>query len=229
MSEPSRIDLHTHTFFSDGDLLPSELVRRAVVKGYAAIGISDHGDASNLKEIFERLYQFLRDEGRDYAITIIPSVELTHVAPDRIAPLARQAKELGAGLVVVHGETIVEPVMPGTNRAAVECREVDILAHPGFITLEEAKLAEQRGVFLEITSRRGHSLTNGHVAFTARSAAAHLVVNTDSHSPDDLVDQEFARRVALGAGLNEEEVEAATVTNPRALVQRAQMRMGKFV
>ncbi len=229
MPEPSRIDLHTHTFFSDGDLLPSELVRRAVVKGYAAIGISDHGDASNLKEIFERIYQFLRDEGKDYPITIIPSVELTHVAPDRIALLARQAKELGAGLVVVHGETIVEPVMPGTNRAAVECREVDILAHPGFITLEEARLAEQSGVFLEITSRRGHSLTNGHVALTARSAGAHLVVDTDSHSPDDLIDQEFARRVARGAGLNEAEVEAATVTNPRALVQRAQMRLGKFV
>ncbi len=229
MPERSRIDLHTHTFFSDGELLPSELVQRAVVMGYAAIGISDHGDASNVREIFGRLYQFLRDEGRDYPITIIPSVELTYVAPDRIAPLAKQAKELGAGLVVVHGETIVEPVMPGTNRAAVECRDVDILAHPGFITLEEARLAERMGVFLEISARRGHSLTNGHVALTARSAGAHLIVDGDSHSVDDLVDQDFARAVARGAGLNEEEVEAATVTNPRALVQRAQMRMGKFV
>ncbi len=227
--EATRIDLHTHTFFSDGDLLPSELVRRAVVKGYAAIGISDHGDASNLQQIFERLYQFLRDEGKDYAITIIPSVELTHVAPERVAPLARKAKELGAGLVVVHGETIVEPVLPGTNRAAVECRDVDILAHPGFVTVEEARLAAQNGVHLEITSRRGHSLTNGHVALTARAGGASMVVDTDAHSPDDLIGQEFARAVARGAGLDEKEIEAATVTNPRALVQRAQMRMGKFV
>ncbi len=229
MREQSCIDLHTHTFFSDGELLPSELVQRAVFKGYSAIGISDHGDASNLDQIFERLYQFLRDEGRDYPITIIPSVELTYVAPDRIAPLARKAKELGAGLVVVHGETMVEPVTPGTNRAAVECRDVDILAHPGFITLEEAQLAERMGVFLEISARRGHSLTNGHVALTARSAGARLVVDSDSHSPDDLLDQDFTRRVARGAGLTEAEVQAATVTNPRELVQRAQMRMGKFV
>jgi predicted metal-dependent phosphoesterase TrpH len=33
------IDLHTHSFLSDGELLPSELVRRAKVKGYRIIGI----------------------------------------------------------------------------------------------------------------------------------------------------------------------------------------------
>ncbi len=229
MPESTRIDLHTHTFFSDGDLLPSELVRRAVVKGYAVIGITDHGDASNLAEVLQRLHQFLAEQRGDYAITIIPGVELTHVPPQRIAPLARRARELGAGLVVVHGETIVEPVAGGTNRAAAECRDVDILAHPGLITLDEAKLAAENGIALEISSRRGHSLTNGHVAATARAAGAKLVVNTDSHSPDDLIDQEVARAVARGAGLNEDEIEGATVSNPRAFVDRAQQRMRKFV
>jgi histidinol phosphatase-like PHP family hydrolase len=68
---------------------------------------------------------------------------------------------------VVHGETIVEPVLPGTNRAAIAAG-VDILAHPGLITKEEAMLAAQKGVLLEITTRRGHSFTNGHVASIAR-------------------------------------------------------------
>jgi histidinol phosphatase-like PHP family hydrolase len=143
------------------------------------------------------------------------------VAPRSIAPLAWQAKELGAGLVLVHGETISEPVMPGTNRAAVECPAVDILAHPGFITLEEARLAAENDIYLEITSHRGHCLTNGHVTNIARRAGARLVVNTDTHTPQDMIDQEMACRVAAGAGLDETEVEAATVVNPQALVQRA--------
>lgn len=227
--EPTRIDLHTHTLFSDGELLLSELLRRAAVKGYAAIGISDHGDASNLEEIFERLYKFLREQGTSFPLTVIPSVELTHIPPTHIAPLARRAKELGAGLVVVHGETIVEPVAPGTNRAAVECRDVDILGHPGLLTLEEAQLAAQNDVHLEITSRRGHSLTNGLVAQLARSTGARLVMDTDAHSSADLIDQDFSNLVARGAGMTKAEIEAATVTNPRRLVARAQEQIANFM
>ncbi len=227
--QPQRIDLHTHTFFSDGELLPSELIRRAQVKGYVAIGISDHGDASNLEELFARLYKFLSAQREDFPLVVIPSVELTHVPPARIAPLARRAKELGAGLVIVHGETIAEPVAPGTNRAAVECPDVNILAHPGLLTLEEARLAARNGVHLEITSRRGHSLTNGLVAALAREAGARLVLDTDAHSPDDLIDQERACVIARGAGLNEAEVTAATVTNPRQLVERGLARVEQFL
>jgi putative hydrolase len=226
---PTRIDLHTHTLFSDGELLLSELLRRAQVKGYVAIAISDHGDGSNLEEIFARLYKFLRTQDGSFPMTVIPSVELTHIPPSHIAALARRAKELGAGLVVVHGETLAEPVAPGTNRAAVECSDVDILGHPGLLMPEEAQLATRNHVHLEITSRKGHSLTNGHVAQLARASGAKLVVDTDAHASTDLTDQAFARQVARGAGLNDVEVQAATVTNPRALVERAQARIAHFL
>jgi histidinol phosphatase-like PHP family hydrolase len=122
---------------------------------------------------------------------------------------------------VVHGETPVEPVAPGTNRAAVECPDVDILAHPGFISEEDAALAASNSVTLELTSRGGHSLTNGHVARVARLTGAQLVVNTDTHAPSDLLDQAGARLVALGAGLSEEEAVAALTTTPWGLVSRA--------
>jgi len=220
-----RIDLHTHSFFSDGALLPSEQLRRAAAKGYGAIAITDHADSSNLEDILERLLRFARQQQGDFPLIFIPGVELTHVAPQSIAPLARRARELGAGLVVVHGETIVEPVLPGTNAAAVACPDVDILAHPGLLTPEEARLAAANGVYLEITSRGGHCLTNGLVARLAREAGAKLVVNTDTHAPRDMIDQSMARRVAQGAGLSEEEVYAATVTNPQALVMRALERL----
>ena len=224
MDREQRVDLHTHTFFSDGALLPSEQLRRAVAMGYGAIAITDHADASNMELLLTALRRFAEQQADDYPLVFIPGVELTHVAPGSIAPLSRRAKELGAGLVVVHGETLVEPVAPGTNAAAVACPDVDILSHPGLITVGEARLAAANGVYLEITSRRGHSLANGHVAQVAREAGAALVVNTDMHEPGDMIDQSMARLVAAGAGLSPKEVEAATVTNPWALVERARAR-----
>jgi histidinol phosphatase-like PHP family hydrolase len=145
-------------------------------------------------------------------------VELTHVPPEHIAPLAKKAKELGAEIVVVHGETPAEPVMPGTNAAAVACRDVDVLAHPGFITLEEARTAKSNGIFLEITARKGHNMTNGHVVRIAREAGAAMVVDTDAHAPDDLITGKRAREVALGAGLSEAEA-SATAENARAFLK----------
>ena len=224
MNSDKRIDLHVHSFLSDGVLLPSEILRRAAVQGYGAIAITDHADASNLDEIVSSLVRFAQEQRGDFPLTFVPGVELTHTAPASIAPLARRARRLGAGLVVVHGETIVEPVMGGTNRAAVECAEVDILAHPGFITLEEARIAAENGVYLEITSRSGHCLTNGHIVQIARQAGAKLVLNTDTHTPGDMIGQEMACLVAAGAGLTEDEIQMVTVVNAQALVQRALSR-----
>jgi putative hydrolase len=220
MSTPQRIDFHVHSFFSDGVLLPSEILRRASQMGHRALAITDHADASNLEELVLRLVRFSRLQERDFPLQFLVGVELTHVAPSSIAKLAHRARELGADIVVVHGETPVEPVRPGTNRAALECSEVDLLAHPGFITPDEALLAVERDIILEITSRRGHSLTNGHVALTAQIVGAKLVVNTDTHDPADLITQEMAQLVAAGAGLPDDQVEAATVIHPGALLDR---------
>ncbi len=229
MSQSSgRIDLHTHSFFSDGELLPSEFCRRAAVLGYMALAITDHVDISNIEDVLDKLVRFSREGAALYPLTFIPGVELTHVPPELIAALARKAKMLGAGIVVVHGETPVEPTATGANRAAVECQDVDILAHPGFITLEEAEIAARNGVFLELSARNGHNWTNGHVAQVARQTGAKLVVNTDSHAIRDLMDQATARLVAAGAGLIPEEVEAVTVTNPQELVKRARQRIGRI-
>jgi len=225
MDPNKRIDLHTHSLFSDGVLLPSEQLRRAVARGYGAIAITDHADSSNMEDLLRCLLRFACEQRDDFPLVFLPGIELTHVAPRSVAPLARRAKELGAALVVVHGETIVEPVAPGTNAAAVACPEVDILAHPGMITVEEAREAAANGVYLEITSRGGHSLANGHVVRMAREAGARLVLNTDTHTPGDMIDQEMARLVARAAGLAPGEVEAATVVNPQAVVERAHGRL----
>jgi histidinol phosphatase-like PHP family hydrolase len=197
------IDLHTHTIFSDGELLPSELVRRAAVLGYTAIALTDHVDYTNAEHVLSCLLKakYLEDV---LNIRVLVGVELTHVPGEKIANLSALARRSGAELVVVHGETPVEPVQPGTNRAALEAG-VDILAHPGFLTKEEAEMARDKGVCLEITARAGHNITNGHVARVAKEAGASLVVNTDAHSPEDLIDTERAVQIAFGAGLDLQE------------------------
>jgi len=213
------MDLHTHSLFSDGELLPSELVRRAEVIGYRVVAITDHADSSNLDWIIPRLVQVCRDLNTHGPVRVIPGIELTHLPPALIGPLTVQARGLGAQIVLVHGETIVEPVPPGTNRRAIEAG-VDILAHPGLITDEEVALAREQKVFLEITSRKGHSLTNGHVARMAQKWGASLVLNTDSHSPEDLIPREKALKVAMGAGLRPDDFERMLENSLQILSRR---------
>ncbi len=216
------IDLHTHTFFSDGELVPAELVRRAAHAGYKALAITDHADRTNTAFLLSSIVGVVDELGEANGMDVLAGVELTHVPPKNIAAVAQLARDNGAELVVVHGETIVEPVIPGTNRAAIEAG-VDILAHPGLITAEEVQLAVAMGVCLEITTRKGHSLTNGHVAKLAIEYGAKLVINNDAHAPGDLVSEDMARQIALGAGMTEEQYQQAR-KNSLELVTRAKGR-----
>ncbi len=212
------IDLHTHTFFSDGELIPSELVRRAQVKGYRALAITDHVDASNVEVLVPQLVQVCQRLNQSGKLVVVPGVEITHVPPSDLAAVVASARAAGAQLVVVHGETTVEPVAPGTNKTALQL-DIDVLAHPGLITREEARVAAKRGIALEISARRGHSLSNGHVVRMAQETGARLVLNTDTHSPEDLLTYAEARTVALGAGLKAGEVERI-YRNASCLVER---------
>ena len=214
------IDLHTHSLFSDGELVVSELVRRAEEMGYRFIGITDHADRSNLDLIIPRVVRAAAEINQYNRIQAVPGIELTHVPPPTIAPLAVEARKLGVRLVVVHGETIMEPVLPGTNQAGLEA-DIDILAHPGLLTPEEAALAARRGILLEISGRKGHSFTNGHVARVAQAAGASLILNSDAHAPGDLLPGEMVEKIALGAGLEQGDFQQM-LQNAEELVRRRQ-------
>lgn len=213
------IDLHTHTLLSDGELCPAELVQRAKFKGYTVLGITDHVDLSNLDLVVPQIAEFCEKINRvEKGIQVIPGAELTHLPPPLIPEFASRVREKGAILVLVHGETIIEPVPRGTNRAALGA-DIDILAHPGNISEEEVRIARERGLFLEISARSGHCLTNGHVARLATSLGAELILNTDAHAAQDLITLEQAREILLGAGLPALKV-SKIIENSQGLVKK---------
>ena len=110
------IDLHTHTLFSDGELVPAELTRRADRLGYRWIAITDHVDGSTLEHAIRGAVAAAAEVARYWKIRVLPGAELTHNPPELLPELIREARRMGAKVVVVHGETIVEPVPGGDER-----------------------------------------------------------------------------------------------------------------
>lgn len=213
-------DFHTHTYLSDGALSPLSLIWEARTRGYTVIAVTDHVGLGDMERVLSVLVRECQVATREMGVLAIPGVEISYVPPPLIPQAARQARELGARVVLVHGETPVEPVPPGTNRAALECPEVDILAHPGLIPEEVARLVAERGAFLELSAKKGHSLANGYVAQVARRVGAPLLLDSDAHDVPDLLTEGLALKVALGAGLAEEEAHAVLRGNPLLLLRR---------
>jgi histidinol phosphatase-like PHP family hydrolase len=176
-------------------------------------------DVSNIDLVIPRILAAIDAVAQFTDMKIIPGAEITHVPLEIVGELVLKARALGAKIVIVHGETVVEPVVQGTNRAGIEAG-ADIISHPGLITREDALKAKEKGVALEITSRRGHSLSNGHVAKTALEVGADLVINTDAHSPRDLITREHARVLLRSAGILEDDIERV-FKNSRKIVDRA--------
>ncbi len=199
-------NLHAHTFLSDGDLLPSEVAARYLDKGYKVIAITDHADYSNIKQMARAIVEFCKRWPKNSQIKILPGIELTHLPPEQFKPLAELARREGFKIIIAHGETLVEPVAKNTNHLALMA-DIDILAHPGLITDEDTKLASQRGIFLEITSRNGHNQTNAHIIKQARKFNAKLILNTDSHTPDNIISPQELVKVGLDYGLTQNEID----------------------
>lgn len=213
------IDLHVHTLLSDGGLLPAEMVQRAKEKGYKAIALTDHTDSSNLEYVVKGVLKAAEDLNKWGTIKVIPGVEITHVPLKGIKELVKKARKMGAKLVIVHGETIAEPVLRGTNKAAIGAG-ADILAHPGLITSADVKLAKENGTYLEISARVGHSLTNGHVARLAAKIGAKLIFSTDAHEPEDLVTDKEMNNILQGCGLGKGAIDEV-MKNAKDIVKRA--------
>ncbi|HPO04652.1 MAG TPA: PHP domain-containing protein [Bacillota bacterium] len=67
------IDMHLHTYYSDGTLSPTELVRRAAARGVKTIALTDHDGFNGVAEALKA--------GEEYGVEVIPGVELSAVMP----------------------------------------------------------------------------------------------------------------------------------------------------
>ena len=72
---PNKIDLHTHTLYSDGALEPCELVELAHRNGLQTISITDHDSMNALKEATECAH--------DFGMDIITGVEISTDLDDK--------------------------------------------------------------------------------------------------------------------------------------------------
>ena len=214
-----RSDFHSHTYLTDGSESATSLWHAAIRLGHRLLAITDHVGYEDPAPLLARLHDEARAFERAPIVTLV-GVELTELPARLIAPAARRARRAGAQIVIVHGETLLSPVPEGTNRAAVTCGEVDVLAHPGFLTDRDAERARANGVALELSGKAIHGRTNGHVAAAALRAGADLVVDSDAHAADQLLRYEVARDVARGAGLSEVQARRALEAAPRRLERK---------
>jgi len=198
-------DLHTHSLLSDGLLLPSEVAARYAHLGYKVIAITDHADYSNIDFIIDAILKFSRHWPKNAKIKVLPGIELTHLPPEQFKPLAKYARKKGIKVIVAHGQTLAEPVFTGTNKSALEA-DIDILAHPGKIKEEELILAKKRKIFLEVTARKGHLNTNSYVIKQALKYDAKLIINTDSHSPKDILSPNELIKFISSFGLSQKQI-----------------------
>lgn len=170
-------DFHIHVNCSGGrdGLLPSEAMRLAKCAGFRAVGLIVRADPSTLPILLPTLKTLVKTCSLYADIEAFAGVELVHVPPALLPDAVGQAREQGAALILAHGESIprqlVDVVETGTNLAAINAG-VDILAHPGLITVEDAQLAAEKGVLLELNTAPGTvSPTGISSAWPSASAA----------------------------------------------------------
>ena len=100
-----KIDLHIHTWFSDGASSPTDIVKRAKEAGYDKIAITDHDGVDGLEEALEA--------GEQEGIHVIPGIELATETADGtelhilgsggFEEKERNAQSKAAGSVEKHG------------------------------------------------------------------------------------------------------------------------------
>lgn len=221
-------DFHIHVSCAGGreGLLPSEALRLAKCAGFRAVGLIVRADAATLPVLLPRLGPLLKTCSLYAGIEAFAGVELVHVPPALLPDAVEEARNLGAALVLGHGESVprrmTELTEVGTNLAAIRAG-VDILAHPGLITPEDAELAAEKNVLLEVSTAPRHCLANGHVVRMAERFGCGLILGSDAAAAEDFesaeVMQALRKAAALGAGMDAEGLSRLHVTE-RELVQK---------
>ena len=187
----------THDLVGDGQTEPGAL---AVVRFVGLVQSCDGFDFSFVKSLTAqvRRYSLYAD------VEAVAGVELRHVPPALIPSAAQQARDEGAALVLVYGETLSDQVAEGTNFAAIDAG-ADILVHPGLIDEKAAAYAAEKGVALEFTSCPRYALANAHTASMALRFGCPLVRGSAATKAEEMTTRAFWPFVIRGCDVFESE------------------------
>ena len=183
-----RIDLHTHSIYSDGSMTPAELVRHAKDEGLSAIALSDHDSIGGVAEAVE--------EGKRVGIEVIPAIELsaeaeteTHILGyyiDINNPALLEKLEYVRQVRREREEEICEKLrglgFDVSMEEVEELAETDVLCRAHF-----AKLMVAKGYVESVKQAFDLYLANGRPAYSGRQA---------------MTDEEAVRLIAEAGGVS---------------------------
>ena len=200
------IDLHVHIAVSSIPRTPGlpvgEALRFAALNGYRAVGLILRSSELDMPPLMP-LAKDIKRLSLHANIEAVLGVELVHIPPALLPEAVDNAREAGAGLVLAHGETLLENVEEGTNFAAIMAG-VDILAHPGLIDEQAAVCAAERGVALELSCAPRHAFANAHIIRMAEQFGCVLVPGSSAAAHGEILPPRLRDRLYRGAGLTGE-------------------------
>ncbi|MFC1732291.1 PHP domain-containing protein [candidate division KSB1 bacterium] len=130
-----KIDLHIHTYYSDGDCSPSDVVRMAYKQAVSTIAITDHDTVSGLEEAIT--------EGKRLGVEVIPGIEITTRNRGSVHILGYFP---GKDIRCIEGiEESLEATRQGRTQRTYE--QIDLLNQDGYSITKEEVDVYRKGEF----------------------------------------------------------------------------------
>jgi DNA polymerase (family 10) len=217
-------DLHVHSPFSDGLISEKDLLDTIKKYNYQYLALTDHspsnifGNGLDQKRLAEKLkwFQNLKLDIGDSRILFGAEVDIKEQG--RLDYQDQVLKSLEVVVASMHSSFRQGPAQ-NTQKAtaALAHPSVDFLGHPTGIvfgsrapySLDMEQIIQQAGKFnkaLEINSYFLRLDLNEHYARKAKEAGVLLVINTDSHRPNNLDHMRLGVDIARRAGLSKQDV-----------------------
>jgi len=179
------IDLHTHSFFSDGSMSPTELITHAKSAGLSAVALTDHDTTDGIKEALRA--------GELLGIEVIAGVEISAVSE-------------GETHILGYNIDIDEPTLKSTLQRLKELRlennrrTAEAIQKLGFdVTIDDARALSPRGIL-----GRAHfakvMMNKGYVSSVKEAFDLYLQKGRPAYNSLRLLEPEDAIRIIHQAG-----------------------------
>jgi len=232
-----RGDLHSHTTLSDGRNSMGEMVEAARDRGYEYLAITDHsashgfGDDVPPDELLRQIERVAKLNGEVDGITVLAGTE-SNILPDGGLDYDDELlQQLDWVVASVHTSfRMGEQKMTDRIVAAMEHPLVDAIGHPTgrLIAKREGypldvdrviEGAARTGTFIEINANPNRRDVPDNYARAAAAAGVTIVIDSDSHGVDTLVNMRYGVATARRAWLT-----AENVANTRPWPEVAKLR-----